>query len=348
MARRPGFMLASGVLMFAAMAASPAAAAGVVRVELVGDAQGAALAFQEWGQTLGRAGIRNVRLRAARDSDTVGIDVQGTGENTVYVVTGIVRSRDELLLPGGRYRRADVGRLAQWLNDLAERGPAKENEETGPTAFGLSTAQLDRLQKRLAAPVGFSTQGEARQAVVRKMTDQLGRLIQGQGAAAQDPDDEKVAEDLAALSSGTSLAYVLRSMGYGLKPRPDGEEAACEIVALRPGLETWSIGRETDKPDRELLPNLYEFLNVNVQNVSAATALKAIGKRLGAPVLLDHRALAKHRVEPDKVMVSLPRSRTTYSLALRKLLFQARLRFEVRCDEAGTPFLWVTTIKPVE
>ena len=46
-------------------------------------------------------------------------------------------------------------------------------------------------------------------------------------------------------------------------------------------------------------------------------------------------------------MVTLPRSRTTYSLALKKLLFQAGLKFEVRVDEAGTPFLWISTIKPL-
>jgi hypothetical protein len=34
-------------------------------------------------------------------------------------------------------------------------------------------------------------------------------------------------------------------------------------------------------------------------------------------------------------------------LALRKLLFQAGLKFEVRLDEAGKPFLWITTVKPV-
>ena len=46
-------------------------------------------------------------------------------------------------------------------------------------------------------------------------------------------------------------------------------------------------------------------------------------------------------------MVSFPQSRTTYSIALRKMLFKAGLKFEVRVDEAGKPFLWVTTLKPV-
>ena len=47
-------------------------------------------------------------------------------------------------------------------------------------------------------------------------------------------------------------------------------------------------------------------------------------------------------------MVTLPRSRTTYSLALKRLLAQAGLQFEIRVDEAGTPFVWISTVKPLK
>jgi len=29
------------------------------------------------------------------------------------------------------------------------------------------------------------------------------------------------------------------------------------------------------------------------------------------------------------------------------MLFPAGLQFEIRVDDAGTPFLWVTTVKPM-
>ena len=48
-----------------------------------------------------------------------------------------------------------------------------------------------------------------------------------------------------------------------------------------------------------------------------------------------------------KKTVSHPQHRTSYSIALRKMLFQAGLKFEVRVDEAGKPFLWVSSVKPV-
>ena len=140
----------------------PAWAKGTVQLELVGDAQGSAMLFQEWGQTLGQAGIRNVRIRNAQETDKLGIETQGTADSPVYVVTGMIVSRDELLLPGGRFRRSETVRLAQWLKDLAERGPTAGKEEKA--AFGLSAAQFQKVRIDLATPVGSTTQGMSRQA----------------------------------------------------------------------------------------------------------------------------------------------------------------------------------------
>jgi hypothetical protein len=335
------FLLASPSVL-----ALPAGAAGTVELELVGDARGSAMVFQEWGRALDKAGIRDVRIRTAEEPGQPRIDVQGTTENPVYVVTGIVLSRDELELPGGRFRRSESGRLAQWLDDLAAHGPAAQREKKG--AFGLSAAELDRVRKDLATAVGFRTQGIARQEVVRKIAGQLKLPLRLEAGAAEAFGDDKVEDQLSGLSCGTALACALRPASYCLVPRVENGELGYAAVKAQAGLEVWPVGWEPERPGVEVLPALYEFRNVNVQNVSAATALEAIGKALSTPVLLDHVALARHGIEPAKVTVSHPRSRTTYSVALRKLLFQARLKFEVRCDEAGTPLLWISTIKPVK
>ncbi len=89
---------------------------------------------------------------------------------------------------------------------------------------------------------------------------------------------------------------------------------------------------------------------MNVSGVTAAKLLEVVGKQVNAPVLYDHNALARYGIEPEKATVSHPQERTTYSIALRKMLAKVEkggLKFEVRVDEAGKPFLWVSTIKPV-
>jgi hypothetical protein len=321
-----------------------ARAAGVVELVLVGDARGSAMAFQEWSQLLGKAGIQNVRLRTITDADRAEIENRGTDQNPIYVVTGVVVSRNELLLPGGRYRRGDMDRLAQWLNDLAQKGPASDRPKL--LAFGLTASQFDRVLGDLAVPVGFSVQGSNVRQVVEKIAERIRVPLKLDPETARALADSNVDDDLADISCGTALAYVLRLSGYGLLPSAAGDELTYRVVKTQPDLETWPVGRVGDKTPQETLPGLYEFLNVNVQNVSAATALETIAKRLKAPVLLDRPALIRHGLDPAHAMVSLPRGRTTYSLALRKLLFQAGLKFEVRYDDAGSPLLWITSVKP--
>ncbi len=117
------------------------------------------------------------------------------------------------------------------------------------------------------------------------------------------------------------------------------------MVKSQPEVELWPVGWEPDKPRRDVLPALFEMHNINIQRVTAERAMAAIAKQLDTPILLDHNALARHGIDPSTVAVNHPRKRTTYSIALRKVLFQARLKSELRLDEAGRAFFWVTTVK---
>ena len=289
-----------------------------------------------------------MRFRVAEDSDKLGIENRGTAQSPIYVVTGIVRSRSELLLPGGRFGPGDADRLKQWLQNLAEHGPnaGKAAGKETKSPFGLSSEEFDRVREELAAPVGFATRGQSGRQIVKQIAERLARPLALDGEAAQALAEGTIDESLDGLSCGTALAYVLRSAGYGLLPNVTGGQSSYAAVELREKIKVWPVGWPDPKSGERAPPAMFEFLNVNVQNVPAAQALEAIAKRLKMPVLLDHRALARYGIDPQKTMVSLPRSRTTYSLALRKLLGKAGMKFEVRYDEADRPLLWVTSLKP--
>ncbi len=320
------------------------AATGRVELEVVADARGgAALDFQQWMQALTRAGVKNVRLRTVQPGDEVKIDVRGTAANPVYAVTGLIVG-NELIVPGARFKRSEAVKVAHWLDDLAEHGPPNRREAR--PAFGLTAKQLEQVRADLSQTVGFSTKGMTRKEAVKKIGHDLKLPIQLTGSLDADEDD-KIVEDLSGLSYGTALACVLRPLGYCMVPRLKGKNLEYAVAKAKLDQEVWPIGWPPEKPPAEVLPAMFEFHDVNVQNVSAAKTLDAVSKLVKVPVLLDHNALARHGIDPDKAMVSMPRGRTTYSLALRKLLFKAGLKFEIRVDEAGKPFLWVSTVKPV-
>jgi hypothetical protein len=341
------FLILTALMIFSLSAGSARTeAAGQVRLELVGDARGTALSFQDWGQTLDGAGIKNVRLRTATEIDKVGIEIQGTADRPMYIVTGRVVSGNELLLPGARFKRGDMKRLAQWLDDLAQNGPPDKRPKL--VAFGLTAVQFEQVKKDLAAPIGFSTKGMSRREAVEKIARKISFAVKFANDFKDSLGDDKVEDELSGLSAGTAIACLLRPAGFCLVPQAASNQIKYSVLKAQSDIkEFWPVGRVPENSLLEVLPGLFEFLNVNVQDVSAATVLEAVGKRLKTPVLYDRVALAKYKIDPAKATVSFPRARTNYSMALKKMLFPAGLQFEVRMDESGTAFLWVTSVRPM-
>jgi hypothetical protein len=341
------FLIGLAALLWLGALPAPAWAAGRVELELVTE-QGAPLtAQQEWLRRLAQAGVSNVRIRSRRAVDQAGIAVRGTESAPIYTVTGVITSAGDVLLPGARYRPGDVGRLARWLDDLAKMGPPDQRPQK--SAFGLTAEQFDQLHKDLARPVGFPTKALRRRDVVQKIGSRLAMpLRMGPEVVRAMPDEDVLGEDLSTLSCGTALACAVRPLGMCLVPREAGAgRMECVVVKAGPNLEAWPVGWKPEKRPLDVLPALYEFLPVNLQGVTVTQLLDAVAQRLKVPILLDHNAMARYGVEPGKSTVTLPQRRTSYTLLLRRALNQAGLTSELRVDEAGKPFLWITTIKPL-
>ena len=259
-----------------------AAPAGRVQLEIAGEAQlGANLSFQQWSQALAAAGVQNFRLRSAREGDKPAIEVGGTAQMPFYKVTAVLGARDELIVPGGRFRRSECRKLAAWLDDLAKRGPPEKRERV--SAFGLTASQLQKINSDLSKAVGFSTKGMPRSEAVRKIAGQLGLSLKIEDALAD--GDDKIEEELSAFSSGTALAGILRPIGSCLVPREAGETLSYAVKKAQFDQELWPVGWPPADGTQKALPSLYEFHNVNVSGVTASKLLEVVGKQIGAPVL---------------------------------------------------------------
>ena len=346
--RLPQIFTFSIAVCLLGLASRPVQAAGLVELDVFTENGVAPLNQQEWLQRLAEVGVSNVRIHGPAGLEKVGVETRGTEARPVYAVTGMLSSNGELVLPGGKYRSSQAAAVARWLRQVAEQGPTVGGHAK-KLPFGLSSETFEQVRGDMAQKVDFSTQGEARADVAAKLARQLTPPLSVNRSAVEAMEDDKVAEELKGLSLGTALAYALRPAGLCLVPvAAPGDGVRWNIRSSKQTDEPWPIGWTPEKPLPRVLPSLYESFNANVQNVSVRRVLDALSKRMKVPILLDYNALARHGVDPEKTLVNAPQSRTSHSRLLSKILSQAKLKYEVRVDEAAQPFIWVTTTRPLE
>jgi len=348
----PLFLLRTAIISLAVVVALATAAelAAAPRIDMeLGTTQGfPATSSQRWFQLLTELKVDNLQIRSARAGEKPAIEKIGSDANPSYKVIGTLTAKDELQLPGGKFSSRDRDRLAKWFELLRTEGA--ERAAGGPRlAFGLSQQQLTAIGEDLARPIDFSTKGI-------KLNDMLTRVGGGlkfalsadSSAATRLRAAQPLETELKGMARGTALAYALEQEGMALAPTLDARrQVAYTVTAQRGGQEAWPVGRPLKVPKRDVLPGLFEFLNVELQDVPTSQALAAVTERLNVPVLLDRRALAHYKIDMATAKITLPAKRTTYDFTLRKIMTAAKLRDEWREDDAGKPLLWITTPKPV-
>jgi hypothetical protein len=338
-------IVACGLLLAVAGGADKPAAKARVSLELVTEKGLPVTGTQQWYQVLTDVGVTNLRIRSANGGDETGIEKHGTKEAPSYQVVGIVKADNTLYLPGGKFTTRDAARLKKWLADLSDLG--SEGVTQPKSAFGMTPSQILDVNDDLKKPVAVATKDMPAAQAMEKIAAGLKHGFEIDAAARQALAGTKVEEDLIGLSSGTAVAVILRPAGLVLSPeRPAGGTIQYRVSKPAAGRESWPIGWKLEDSDRKVLPKLFEMINVEIDETPVSDAVAALESRLKIPFLWDHNALALHGIDPAKVEAKLPAKKLSYSLILQRVLSQAKLKKELRVDEAGRPFLWITTIKP--
>lgn len=295
-----------------------------------------------WSEMLNQAGFANVRLRGDR-GDSPTIETLGSEQSKSFRVVGILMATNQLVLPKGKFGLNDRGNVEAWVRKLKEGGEDALNIK--PTAFGLLPKQLVAVHEALAARVESPTLGKPARDVAKQIADRLPYKFIADGAAQKAlASDEVVADELNGLSSGTSLAAVLRPLGLVMYPEKNGGEIRLRIAAAANTKESWPMGWPPKGNPSETLPEFFKYLRVEINDAPLSDAMSAIAERVKAPLLVDHNALARGQVNLQ-TKVNFPPTNIYYARALDRLLFQAKLKYELRVDEADKPFLWITTLR---
>jgi hypothetical protein len=312
----------------------------------------------DWVQLLSTIGIEHVRIRGLQPGDALKAENRGTADQPHYHVLGVLTSRDQLRLPGGTFTRSDRAALNKYFERLGSEGAEAITAPRG--RFGLTPQELAAVTADLAQPIDFECQGQPCTAVIGKLIAKFKLQKLGAYGAATMPalrDAEPVADELKGLTAGTGLAIMLRNYGYVLRPGKvrsaplsynifpaDSDNLLDSTLgeADDAELKHWPIGWRPAQPASEIAPLLFETRNAEIEGYTLEETLQAIGARIKIPIYVDRAALREKQIDLAAMQVRLARTRASYKRVIDRVLAPARLRSQVRVDEGGTPFLWIT------
>lgn len=322
------------------------ATAQVVEWDIVAEPGVSAADMHDWAAALTQQSVGHVRVHAAQPLPAP--HVEQVDRDTLLVV-GVLTTRNELRLPGLAIGRHQIDKVPEWLaGQHGANGPIESPRQAqvpaapARLAFNFSADQLVGLRQKLAVPLGETTKARPvpeLMKVIRRLADMPIRMTPVAREAMREPT--VIEDELQDVSLGTAAAAILRPLGLVLVPSLEHGQMELTIKKFMEAEEFWPVGWPLDRPAQDVAPRLFEFLPVDIDDVSLPEALDALQGRLRMPLLFDHNGIARRELDLAQVRVTVPPTRTYYKRALERVLYAARLRPELRLDEAGKPFLWI-------
>lgn len=316
-----------------------------VELTLLSDSKSSALDHQQWMQAMSEVGADHVRVQTAvRPKPEV--TESKSGSHVVVQVKAVIAS-GRIKFPGKSFAQSDTNGVSAFLSRLRDDGV--KTTLAKKKAFGLTSEQLVDVHRQLATSIDSQTKGVGTASLVVDLLDALPMRHEiSKTAKTRLDDQDKVTVDLNGVSAGTALSILLRQHGLVFHPQSkQGSGVELRVVRKEDAKEFWPPGWPVEEAPVNAFPKMFQRIPLQVNQTPLASVLTAIERRLELSFLVDPGATKDkdgNAVDLSQTLVSYNKAKTSYALALSKLLLQAkpRLRHELRKDENGETFLWIT------
>lgn len=314
-----------------------------ISVELITGPEGNGFRAQSWARFFESLEIPfKIHRGIQEDGPDLKEKMVGTSLREITVI-GIVAKDGALEFTGHRFQEHDRDALKVWLRELKTYG--SQGEPTGKPFWGLTDTQFKDLHKQLSAPVlkEFKDITPAQYQVMLQLPPSYPLVFE---AVNRRQWEERGATTLApkGFSKGCLLARGLREAGLGFYPRrtPTGE-IELAVVDLAEQSVVWPVGWAPTDGEYKLAPSLFDPVTLEEAELPLGEFLVQVREVAKIPLFVDLYALQRDGIKPDTATVKIPGKRTVYNMAVQAALFKLKLRGDLLVDEAGHPFVWVTS-----
>lgn len=329
------------MILLLALTACPAAAALPIELEVAVERGAPIDAMQQWSRVLSQMDLTRARLRGARAREQPSINAEQLGQRTRYRVVGFLTRDNRLHLPGGKFRLTDESQLRKFFADLPRR---EQHGSVERGRYGLTEAQFKQVHAELAQPVAPTAASlsvaDAVDQVIQNLSTPL-KLSSRHRARLAEAGMATAGE--MRLTGGAALALWLRRAGLMFVPEQlPGQPLLFRVNDYDSEQDHWPAGWKPSGTVRQAAPKLYQFRTIEIDGYTLAEATAALEKFIEIPIIWDEWILARQGGEHRAKQVRLARQKTYLRAAIDRILSQVRLGGEVRVDEAGQAFYWVT------
>ncbi|QEG23996.1 hypothetical protein [Mariniblastus fucicola] len=300
----------------------------------------------DWMQALAEVGADRVVAETSR-ARKPSFEEFDSGSTKLLTVVGIVK-QGKLHLPGGKFTIRQVAAIRAHLQKLRDDGAEVTVAEK--VAFGLTAKQLvalhDQLGLKITSPTAGQNAGKLASTLMKNSgypisIDRTSQLVISSAQSTVDIE-------LEGYSIGTGLAIALRQLGLVFEPvRPQGQKVKLVVRAADEKTKNWPVGWPVSESRKKAAPNLFVKVDVQAAETPILDLLGAIEGRIEIPLIYDVAKISERGVDlaSTKVSFSRPGKKSSYDMVMDKVLNQCKpkLKSELKIDEAGKRFLWITT-----
>ena len=302
---------------------------------------------QRWGKVFQQLGLV-VTFRDGRPGERTQIANVPQQEPPTTSIIGLMEPDGRILIRDKKYSINDPQPLADLVQQVSEYGAAGPPDRS--PQWGLTDEQFAFVTQQLSVPV--SDQVKPRTAVEAIDSLQLPSVFQvrfadsarEQAFAVADIQPDALAQ-LVGMSKGTAMAIVLAQFGLGFRPLA-GERPGYYIIEIHAGGENdnlWPVGWKTKETLFSINPALFKAVEFELEAVELKGLIAVIADRIGLSCFYSNNRLQAAGIDPEKLTYSRKRDKVSPSRMLTLLGDKFKMGLDVRCDEAGQCFLWVTT-----
>ncbi len=330
----------------------PAAKSGEIRsttveIEILTE-DGSGLRAQEWRSALEPLEIP-FSVRRGESSEEPETKERTYGTLRKVTAIGWMDRSGKLTFADRVFEPGDRAKIKAWVADLQTYGA--QGTPDGRPLWGLNEEQFTAVYNSLTEVTTVDLRDQPLEQAVNSLPLPTDYPVQWSPAARKrvKADEQKkavVRQSTEGFTTATSLAILLHDHGLGFRPTrtPQGR---LELLIDVPDKSSnvWPVGWPLKQPRQIAAPKLFALQQMFLDDKTVLDVLGMASEAAVLPVLFDYPELDRIDQNWADIPVVYPPRQATWHTVLRDVLNKGKLTFDLWQDEAGRPFLYITSLK---